>query len=198
MNFHELDDKKLWKLLASGNSKAFEFIYRSHAKKLYSYGHRFTKDSDLIDDVIQDVFIRIWESKSRISISKSISFYLFTTFRHLIIKKINENHPTESLEDHKSQLNFQHYMETFLEESRIAKHPNSRTFTELEKLPSRQKEAIYLRFVEELPYENISEIMGGQIPYIYNLIFKGLKTLKEKMVSTRFIKILIVFIFNFS
>ncbi|WP_200977853.1 RNA polymerase sigma factor [Echinicola sp. 20G] len=192
-----MDDIALWECFKQGNDKAFEFIYRCHAKSLYGYGHRFTKDTELIADVIQDVFVKVWDSRKNIVINKSISFYLIKAFRHLMIKKIKELNLSESLDEYNSQINFEYYMEEVLEKSKISQHNNSRTFLELEKLPSRQKEAIYLRFIEELPYENISEIMGVKIPYIYNLIFKGLKTLKENIVSTKTIKISVLLILNF-
>lgn len=190
MDYGSLSDQKLWARVVDGDNKAFEFIYRAHSKKLYVYGHRFTKDTSIIDDAIQEVFISIWSSRNRIVISRSLSHYIFSSYRRLIIKKINEEQFCESIDDPNNMLDFHHYMQGVLEETNISDFEGGKTISALEKLPSRQKEAIYLRYIEELSYESISDIMGVQIPYIYNLIFKGLKTLKENIKISRFAKIL--------
>ncbi len=196
MDYGRLNDQKLWARVVEGDDKAFEFVYRAHAKKLYVYGYRFTRDSSIIDDAIQEVFISLWSSRLRIDISKSLSHYIFSSYRRLIIKKINEEQFCESIDDPNIMLDFHHYMQGVLEETNITDFEGGKTISALEKLPSRQKEAIYLRYIEELPYESISDIMGVQIPYIYNLIFKGLKTLKENVNISRLAKIIILLLLS--
>lgn len=56
----------------------------------------------------------------------------------------------------------------------------------LDNLSKRQKEAIYLRYIQELSYEEISELMGIQVPFLYNLIFKGLRSMKYYLSSSDF------------
>src|SRR5690554_2694263 len=92
MSFGKFDDPKLWKLIAKGNQEAFAQVYNVYAKDLFTYGHKFTLDADLIEDVIQDVFVHIWESRNSLTIQKSIKFYLFSSFRRELIKRINGSH----------------------------------------------------------------------------------------------------------
>ncbi|HSI78818.1 MAG TPA: sigma factor, partial [Lunatimonas sp.] len=98
MEYHTLKDLELWQLIAKCDQSAFDHIYIFHAKELYKYGFRFTHDSELIKDVIQDVYVRIWECKNVLSIQKSIKFYLFSAFRRDLIKRVNAASKLETIE----------------------------------------------------------------------------------------------------
>ncbi|MEX2566912.1 MAG: hypothetical protein WD431_13285 [Cyclobacteriaceae bacterium] len=78
MDFHTCSDSVLWKMISRGNQGAFVYVYGKTATEIYQYGLKFTADAELIEDVIQDTFLHIWEIKNRINIKKSIQFYLFS------------------------------------------------------------------------------------------------------------------------
>ncbi|NHE59568.1 RNA polymerase sigma factor [Cyclobacterium plantarum] len=197
MKFHTLKDIELWKLVADGDQTAFDHIYLTHAKDLYKYGFRFTQDTELIKDVIQDVFIHIWESKNVLFINKSIKFYLFSCFRREVIKRVNVACKYESIEDYHSKISWEVSFQEILEENQISLDSTHKLSRAIDALPLRQKEAIYLRYLQELTYDEISELMGVQIPSIYNLIFKGIKSLKTVLSHSDFTsKVIFLFFFN--
>lgn len=179
MKYLALKDFDLWQLIAKGDQCAFDHIYITHAKDLYKYGFRFTHNTELIKDVIQDVFVHIWESKNVILIQKSIKFYLFSAFRREVIKRVNADCKFESIEDYHSKLSWEVSFQEILDENQISLDVSNKLNRAIDGLPLRQKEAIYLRYLQELTYDEISELMGVQIPSIYNLIFKGIKSLKD-------------------
>ncbi|WP_154859530.1 RNA polymerase sigma factor [Cyclobacterium xiamenense] len=196
MDFHTLKDAELWQLVASGNQKAFDHVYFSTAKDLYKYGFRFTLDRELIKDVIQDVYIHIWEVRSVLSIQKSIKFYLFSAFRREVIKRVNAACKFETIDDYHSKISWELSFQEILEENQISLDSAHKLTRAIETLPLRQKEAIYLRYLQELTYDEISELMGVQIPSIYNLIFKGIKTLRAALSPGDFsTKVLILFLY---
>ncbi|HSI74509.1 MAG TPA: RNA polymerase sigma factor, partial [Lunatimonas sp.] len=83
-----------------------------------------------------------------------------------------------------------------LEQNQISLDVSHKLSRAIDELPLRQKEAIYLRYLQELTYDEISELMGVQIPSIYNLIFKGVKTLKDVLSPSDFSpKLLILFFY---
>lgn len=178
MEFHTLKDFELWQLIIHGDQSAFDHMYITHAKDLYKYGFRFTQDSELIKDVIQDVYVHIWESKNGLIIQKSIKFYLFSAFRREVIKRVNAACKFETLEEYHSKISWEVSFQEILEQNQISLESSCKLGQAIDGLPLRQKEAIYLRYIQELNYDEISELMGVQIPSIYNLIFKGIKSLK--------------------
>ncbi|WP_114750372.1 RNA polymerase sigma factor [Pleomorphovibrio marinus] len=181
MNLHSLDEARLWKLIVKGNDDAFAFVYRKYSWDLYKYGHKFTIDSNLIEDVIQDTFVKIFEQRQHLQIRRSIKFYLFSTFRHEIIKRVNHAYQVDSLSDFHDKIAWEESFERMLEDQQILTESKTKLTKALEALPPRQKEAIFLRYIEALTNEEIAELMGIKIPYLYNLISSGLKTLKSTL-----------------
>lgn len=186
MKFHAFEDIELWKLIAKGNQEAFSHIYSSYSRDLYKYGLKFTQDTELIEDVIQDVYVHIWELRKGIFIQKSIKFYLFSCFRRELIKKINSTPVSESIEDYHSDFSWQASFEEVLLENQISLESSNKIMRALENLSARQKEAIFLRYIQELSYEDISSLMNIQVPSLYNLIFKGIKGMKDFLTSSDF------------
>lgn len=194
MEFRTLKDFELWQLVAAGDQEAFDHIYVCHAKELYKYGFRFTQDVELIKDVIQDVFVHIWESRDVLLIQKSIKFYLFSAFRREVIKRVNVACKFDCIDDYHSKTSLEVSIQEILEQNQISLDISYKLSRAIEKLPLRQKEAIYLRYFQELTYDEISELMGVQIPSVYNLIFKGVKGLKDVLSPRDFSpKLLILF-----
>ncbi|WP_162417183.1 RNA polymerase sigma factor [Cyclobacterium roseum] len=186
MEFHTLKEAELWQLVANGDQKAFDYVYLSTAKDLYKYGFRFTLDKEMIKDVLQDVYIHIWESRKILSIHKSIKFYLFSAFRRELIKRVNSACKFETIDDYHSKISWEQSFQEILEENQISLDSGHKLSRAIDALPLRQKEAIYLRYLQELTYDEISELMGVQIPSIYNLIFKGIKSLKAVLSPSDF------------
>jgi RNA polymerase sigma factor (sigma-70 family) len=195
MEFHTLKDAELWRLVVNCDKKAFDYMYNAHAKNLYKYGFRFTHDSDLIKDVIQDVYVHIWESKNMLNIQKSIKFYLFSAFRREVIKRVNSTCKFETIDEYHSKISWEQSFQEILDANQISFESSCRLSRAIDGLPLRQKEAIYLRYLQELSYDEISELMGVQIPSIYNLIFKGIKSLKDILTLNDFTpKVLLLFL----
>lgn len=197
MDYRALKDFELWQLIAKCDQRAFDHIYIFHAKELYKYGFRFTQDAELIKDVIQDVYVHIWECKNVLSIEKSIKFYLFTAFRRELIKRVNAASKLKTIDDYHSKLLWEVSFQEILEQNQISLDVTHKLGRAIDELPLRQKEAIYLRYLQELTYDEISELMGVQIPSIYNLIFKGVKALKEVLSPGDFSPKLVILFFQF-
>lgn len=89
----------------------------------------------------------------------------------------------ELLEDYHEKMVWEKSFLDILEENQVTLQSKTNLGKALEFLPVRQKEAFYLRYIHEMSYAEISDLMGIQIPSLYKLTFKGLKTLKERLIS---------------
>lgn len=186
MKYEQLSQTELWGLVIYGDQKAFAHIFRTYSADIFKYGHRFTLDAELIEDVIQDVFVRLWESRANISIHSSIKFYLFSSFRRELVRKLKTNQKYVVLEDYHSDMAWEESFQEILIENQISLESTNKITSALENLSDRQKEAIYLRYVESLTYEEISCLMGVQVPSLYNLILKGLNAMRQFLSSSSF------------
>lgn len=66
------------KRLRSGDIIAFDVIYRSYSPKLYSFAFSLLKDHDQSEELVQDVFVTLWEKREQINTDLSFENYLFT------------------------------------------------------------------------------------------------------------------------
>lgn len=175
------NDKILWEQIAQDNESAFRAIYNRYFSDLSIYASKFTKETDLIEDCIQQLFIDLWNKRKSIRIEQSIKAYLYVSLRRSVVKKIQKKEKTLSL-DFKSDLYLEQKsrqeelisIETKIEESDKLKNA-------IKQLSARQEEAIFLKFYKKLEYPEIAAIMNIKIPATYKLISSGLQRLKENM-----------------
>lgn len=90
-------DEDLTDLLKEGNRKAFDEIYNRYSKKLFLFALKKVGDKIIAEDLIQDLFISIWERKEAISIQSSLKNYLYAALRFRII---NFYHSTKVYKKH--------------------------------------------------------------------------------------------------
>lgn len=183
-----LPDPSLWKMVQEGDKDVFTYIYRKYATELYRYGIKIGNDPVLVEDVLQEVFCRIWDLKKDISINQSIKFYLFSTFRRELVKQLSKQSNTESLNNQNATPQLEFSLQELLIENQITLESHQKMVKAMDALSKRQKEAIYLKYIEGLSYEEISKLMNIQVPSLYNLIFKALKFLKNHLLQNNFLR----------
>jgi len=181
MDYASLNDVDLWDLVVAGNKRAYTHIYNSHCPDMFRYGLKFTSDSQLIEDVMHDLLVRIWEQRNRIQINSSIKFYLLSSFRRDLIRNLSASRNHQSLEDCPQELAWEASFLELLVEKQIYLESDEKLKNSLSALSVRQKEAIYLRYVEGLTYEEIGDIMHIKTQSIYNLIFRSIQFLKNQL-----------------
>lgn len=182
-----------WSALKKGNESALETLYKLYADSLYSYGSKFTIDKDLIKECMQELFINIWGKRAGLSDPQNIKNYLFKSFRHLIFKKLSSRQKYigyEEIEDYVFEASIS-IEEVIIQEESIEDIKNLLQTT-LSRLTPRQKEAVFLKFYENLSYEEISVIMDISIKATYKIMNRSLVFLRENVSKSDFLIILSV------
>lgn len=179
-----MTDRELWLKMKSGDRTAFEAVYRAHISALSRYGRRFSPDSELIVDCVHDLFVDLWNKREQIGETNSIRPYLLVSLRRLILKKVDQN---ERFSD-KQPEDCAFELELSIEELIAAGENDRENAIALKKafegLSDRQKEAIYLKYYEKMEYEDICKAMQINYQSARNLIFNGIKKMRELIVST--------------
>lgn len=173
------DDKVLCKALKSGDRKAFEAIYRKYSKTLLRYGNGLTIEQQIVQDCIQDLFIELWEGRERQTEIESLKFYLLKSVRYKIMRQLR-NSLLEVLTESETYIESENVeVQRVREETMI--HQSRKLSAAIELLPKRQKEAINLRYLQELSNEEVARIMGVNYQSACKFIYTALKSLKEVM-----------------
>ncbi len=173
----------LWESFRSGNTAAFEEIFRLYYPVLFNYGMRLSGNEAEVKDCIQSLFLQIWERREFLGQTTSLRHYLQASLRRALLKKISiERHGNigEDMPDFQVELSIEAHLIRDQTESE-----NARLLVQaFDQLPPRQKEAIFLRFYEEQDFHDIANTMNISIRAVYKLIYKGLDNLQSHLVQS--------------
>jgi len=172
-------DARLWKRLKNGEQEALSQIFDQHILLLYSYGHKFTPDRELVEDCIQDLFAEVWEKKERLSDTDSIKFYLFKGLRRRIIRKLNESKMWTQRDLQPDPICFSHEDRIIL--NQLNQVQIKQLNLALAHLSKRQKEVIYLKFYNRFTYDEIAEVMDINMRTVYNLASQAIASLYKEL-----------------
>ena len=178
-----LDDTHLWQNIRKDNELAFSILYKKYVQRLYSYGMHYCHKHDLVTDCLQELFTSIWTKRSSLSVVHSVSAYLFKSFRRLLIKKITwSKRFLLALEpSHERFFEVSLPIEQVIENHEREVEWNARINHSLKGLSKRQREAIFLRFYNDLSYAEIASVMEMQVDSVYNTISKAIESLRQQL-----------------
>jgi len=177
-------DKQLWTEFKSGKKSAFIYIYNKYFDRLYVYGHQFTNDSDLVKDSIQEIFIVISLSRTRLSDTDSIHLYLYKALRTTILKSFKtKQRQTASLNNNLFiPFNFDISIEEKIINRQLDEERVSKLREAIKDLTEREREVIFYYYYENFSLDQIKQVMGFKsLKIAQNLIYRAIKGLREIM-----------------
>ena len=184
----------LWENIIRGDQQAYRELYELYAEMLYRYGLRYIQDPATIKDCIQDLFTDLYHYRKNLSQNVNIRYYLLRSFRrkiHLAVKKSVTIEQTATIEDY-----FSVTYEPDAEEQLIAAEQQQQMLRllaqELNALPARQKEVLFLKFNCELSYDEVAGIMKISIPTCRTLAYRAFQQLRTNMERMPVLPILIL------
>jgi len=180
-----------WQEAIEGDKKAFSNIHKELFNGLYYYAVKLLGDSNLANDTLQELFIKLWVKRKSIGELKNVKAYFFTSLRRQLLNELrnirsHSNKISSSSENDFSEINIADDFDIeFSPEEIIIKNQESETLHEklmdlLNELPRRQKEVIYLHYFEEMSYDQIANIMGINYQSVLNHVQKALQKLREQ------------------
>lgn len=192
--FHTDPSRQHWLSLKAGDGLALESLYQLYAGSLYNYGAKFRADKETIKECIQELFVTLWTSKTRLGNPESVKNYLFKAFRLALVKKGSlfqkqVSYEQEAHYDFDATLN--------AEEAIIDGEQNQalqqRLQATLDQLTARQREVIFLKFYEGLSYEEIAQVMDISVKGTYKVAARAMDALRKKLSKNDFLSLLILF-----
>ena len=178
------DDFQTWELMKGGDLDAFNLIFYRHVDYLISYGHSLTKDQQMIDDCIQEVFSRIWQKKEQLKSTNNIRYYLIACFRRELLKMMKKVVKRESIFGSLfsgAVLEFDAYLDSNLVFDENGKDQITKLNACFKKLSSRQKEVVYLKYYNDLSIAEISEVVELDTKAVYNILSKAMIILRKHL-----------------
>ena len=171
-------DQIIWENFLCGDDEAYTYIYREYSQALYAYGMHFTSDKGLVEDCIQDVFIKIFQNRRHLQSTDNIKLYLFIALKNKLFNIFRKDIKYSQIDSLEPVFAAEYTIEDEIIENEREQFLNEKMIRMLEVLSPRQKEIIYYRFVEGLSYEEICQIMDMNYQSTQNLIQRSLKKLR--------------------
>lgn len=176
--YMEKSDERLWESCLLGDKEAFRELYCRFYALLRNYGIKLLPDRNLVEDCVQDVFIKLIQNHATLSPTANVKGYLLKALRNKLYDTIEKNRKMEdislyeeafvtdelfaqiALDDSEEDERVRHLMKAFVN------------------LSSQQKEIIYLYYVNELKHDEIAEILGINYQSSKNLLSRSLAKLR--------------------
>ncbi|WP_316814511.1 RNA polymerase sigma-70 factor [Pedobacter nyackensis] len=148
-------DVELFALIVNNDMEAFDYLFNRHWEKLYRYASGILKDDVEAQDVVQEVFVSLWQRRTELDEIKSPSSYLYGAIRFksmaYIRNNLGKNNYFESLS---------HFFEEgrdVINEAFDARELNELIESEIDKLPAKMKEVFRLSRMDQLSHKEIAE-----------------------------------------
>lgn len=180
-------DDELLILLQKGNERAFTAIYERYHKLLYVLAYKYLKNNDTAKDAVQQIFLKLWESRSLFSIHINLRNYLYTMLKNHLLNEIRNNYTA-------LEKNYELAQETIEYENEILSKLEEKEMTEqlyraIDSLPEQKKAVCLYKLKDSLSNQEIAEKMQISIPTVKTHYSQAIKLLRE-----HFDKLLILFL----
>jgi RNA polymerase sigma factor (sigma-70 family) len=178
-----VDDKSVWQEIREGNKDSLSKIFVEYYDDLFCYAKRFERYDDTIKDLIQELFLTLWNKHSRLGDAPNIRAYLFRSLRNMSInKRKSVRMVTEELKEDA----FNYTPEDFNSPDDLLEMRKQKLLPVLNELPPQQREAIYLKYFQGLNIDEIAEVMEQTNQSVRNNLHRAMLKLREKMVLQLF------------
>lgn len=178
-------DEELWGLCIEGSKDAFEKIYKRFYPLLYNYGLKKIADGEIIKDCIQELFIKMIRNHQNLQPTLSVKSYLLKALRNTLIDTLEKQKGMEDISLYEDTfITDDLFNEIFAEEKTITAEQSKKLIYAFQKLSSRQKEIVYLYYINELTHEEIAEALNINYQSSKNLLFRSLSKLRRLYFDT--------------
>lgn len=178
----KISESELWDSFKSGDKDAFKAIYYKYYMLLYKYGVKTSADTDLAEDCLQDLFLKLWKNRENLGDISSVKSYLYRAYIRLLFEAIKKSRREINLAE------LDHPQEESSIEETIIQHQNQAAVNQhlhqaLKHLTKRQRQVMLLHYFEGLSYKQIAEILPIKYQAIRNCVHEGIKILRKNIAS---------------
>jgi RNA polymerase sigma-70 factor (ECF subfamily) len=174
--------------LANDNEAPMEELFNYYYPRLLNFSRKFLKIEEGIDDIIQEVFIKIWQNRKNIKNTATFNSFIFTITRNLLLNELRSRLNNEKTRDEIRNLSIaQEY--SSLEEIEY-NDVKEKVEQLIDTLPERQKEIFVLSRTEGLSHKEIAEKLGINTKTVEYHITLAVKYLKDNLKNMGIISLL--------
>lgn len=159
-------------------------LYNRYIDGLYSYGRALGFDNETCMDAIHDVFCKLYSfDEAEMGEIKNVKFFLFRCLKNRLLDIQKAKKPILFDQFERLPFTIQVRVRESCEESEEQEYLKSKVETLLSQLTNRQREAIYLRYMQEMEYDDIGVLLQMEPQSVRKLVFRGIGKLRSQVGS---------------
>jgi RNA polymerase sigma-19 factor, ECF subfamily len=177
----EFQDEQMAQLLSRRDEAAFEQVFKTHYKNLRAYAFTILRDEDEAEEMVQQVFFKLWERSENLSFSGPVAAYLYRAvhneslnfLKHQKVKAGHQLHVAYSMKNKSEH-----------EPGKMMRKELENKFREaLNELPEQCRTVFQLSRFEDMKYKEIADKLDISVKTVENHMGKALKLLRTKLVD---------------
>lgn len=186
-----MEQTQTYSALNATNTSTIEQCFKSHFKALHAYAYTIVKDDIMAEEMVQNVFFKLWKNKEAIEINQSLTAYLYRSvyheslnyIKHLKVKSVYQAHAARNMNNSNNaadKLKLKD-LEEHLEKA-------------LRNLPEQCRAIFQMSRFEELKYMEIAAKLGISVKTVENQMGKALRILRMELAD--FLPAIILLLLN--
>ncbi len=158
--------------------ETFEYVFKKHFRGLHAYTSTLIRDSVMAEEIVQQVFYKLWEKKERLDIRESVGGYLYRSVYHESLNylkhlKVRDAYQQYAMTQENSENNILRDLEAGELEKRLAEA--------LSELPEKCRTIFQLCRFEELKYKEVADLLDLPVKTVENQMGKALRLLRLRL-----------------
>lgn len=179
--------------LANDRESALEELFNYYYPRLYKFSKSFLKMEDGIDDLLQEVFVKIWQNRKNISSTATFNSYIFTITRNLLLNELRSRLNNQKIKDNLQVLSVAEEYPLFSQiEYNELQEKIDLAITEL---PARQQQIFVLSRKDGLSHKEIAKKLEVSTKTVEYHIAQSTNFLKQKLKGLGLVSILYYYLF---
>jgi RNA polymerase sigma-70 factor (family 1) len=169
------DEEKIWRSIQQKDGQAFENYYKEHYKIFFLAACNYLRDASLAQEIVNDVFIRLWETADTIRIESSLKSYIYRSIINASLNALDR-----SKREQQNQKELGRRPENTLELRGLEEDElKIRLYKAIDQLPEQCRKVFRMSRFEELRQQEIADRLGISIKTVKNHITHALKQLNK-------------------
>jgi RNA polymerase sigma-70 factor (ECF subfamily) len=160
-----------------GDIEAFESVFKSYYAPLVGYGRTIVKDSDEAEDIVQQVFVSIWEKRTEMEVHTSLRGLLYRSVYNACLNRIKHNKIRMSYARETQLTNSSSFNQEDIRQKELQKKIDDA----INSLPEQCGKIFKMSRFDEMKYQEIADKLGLSVKTVENQMGKALKIMRENL-----------------
>jgi RNA polymerase sigma-70 factor (ECF subfamily) len=164
--------------IQDGDPTAFETLYRAFHVPLWRFAYYYTESREVAEDVVQDVFVSLWDRREQLTIRESLEVYLYTAVKHRALDLIRRDQTARRIARIEGNERVAGVAIEQTEQQQDHEEVHQVIQHVLASMPTQRRKILTMRWIDGLKYDEIAQILGMSLSAVKMQVKRGSEQLR--------------------